>query len=91
MQIKVSSTGNPRYENFIEANSLTFDLKSSTFEIPAGGYLIKTPEPFKPVSIHFYGTTCVLRFETPAEAVDFCEWYLSANQQASDSFTRMLD
>jgi hypothetical protein len=91
MQIKVLSAETPRVEQDLHVSSLTFSLKSSTFEIPAGGYLIKSPEPFVPISLHVHGSICSIRFETRQAALEFCDWLRGANEQASDSFTRMLD
>lgn len=91
MQIKVRSGGTPHFEQDLNVYSLTFNFRSSAFEMPAGGYLIPAPKSFDPVSIHVQWTTCFINFETEQEAKDFCDWLRSADEQSQDSFTRMLD
>jgi hypothetical protein len=91
MNIKVSSTEAPGNQQSLEVYSLTYNFESSAFEMFAGGYLILTPEVFKPVSIHVQWTTLFVRFVTEQEAKNFCEWLRGANEQVERSFTRMLD
>lgn len=81
----------PRYEHSLEIYSLTYNFEVSAFEMSAGGYLISSPEAFKPISFHVQWTTLFIRFVTEQEAKNFCKWLKSANEQAERSFTRMLN
>jgi hypothetical protein len=91
MKMIISNQENTNDEEEIFTSSLTYNYKSSTFEIPAGGYLITTPKELSPFSFTVQKETLFLRFATSEEAKDFCNWLKWANQHAEESFTRMLD
>lgn len=91
MNIKVSSTEAPGSEQSLDVYSLTYNFVSFEFEMAAGGFIIRSHEAFKPVSLHVQWTTLFVRFATEQEVTSFCEWLKGANEQAERSFTRMLD
>jgi len=91
MKIKVSNQENINNEEEFFTSSLTYIYKSSTFEIPAGGYLLTTPKPFNPISLTVQKETIFLKFATLNEAKEFGDWLKWANRHAEESFTRMLD
>lgn len=90
MKIKVSNQEDINEEELF-TSSLTFIYNSSTFEVPAGGYLLTMPEPFNPVSFTAQKEIFSLKFATRNEAKEFCDWLKRANRRAEESFTRMLD
>lgn len=91
MKILVTNNEKPKLSQEVHCNSLEYNRKVGSFEIPAGGYIITSHMLFKASSVEFENSILNIVFDKLAEVEGFCKWLKQAESDAWTSFNRMLD
>lgn len=76
---------------FINLSGWTFNIHTKVFIRPAGGYNMGSKmDDWNPLQILFERDLHIV-FETSEEALKFVKWIEYINNEANESFYRMLD
>lgn len=91
MKILVTCNEKIEFIQEIHCDSLAYNRKSGSFEIPAGGFIITSHTLFKAYSVECENLIMNIVFDQLAEVVNFYEWFHESQSEAWASFNRMLD
>ncbi len=91
MRVTVLCLENSAFREVLETPAVRFVQDENEFHMDAGGYLLRTTNPFVPQKHEADATALTVTFQTQLQASEFLDWLKSAARDAYDSFTRMLD